>query len=98
MNKGFIQILILLFLLIIILSVFNISLRAIFGKEITQDNLLFVWQWIKYGWEWIVYVWNTFLAGPASYLWNDVFIDLLWDSFIENMQRIKTGESPIIAD
>ena len=55
----------------------------------TQSNL-------KYVWGLTVSIWDDYLARPVLYLWNDIFIDLLWNSFIDNLQRIKAGEPTTI--
>lgn len=82
-----IRLIIIIVLIIVVLSYFNISVRSIINGEIFQDN----WSYITNG---IAYVWNTYLVGPASYLYNDIFIDLLWNSFIDNMKAIKGGGTP----
>jgi len=46
-------------------------------------------------WGGVIYVWNAYIAGPFDYLWNDIFIDLIWSAFIENMEIIKGG-GPVI--
>lgn len=86
-QAGLIKFIILIIITIIILSALGVSIRSIVEGETLQGNF-------KYVWEKIDYTWNKYLARPAKYLWNDIFIDLLWDSFIDNMKRIKEGKSP----
>lgn len=69
------------------MSYFGINIRSIFESDLFKSNFNYVWGGVKY-------VWETYLVGPASYLWNDIFIDLIWNSFIENMNRIKQGKFP----
>ncbi|NOY35599.1 MAG: hypothetical protein GXP44_01610 [bacterium] len=76
---------------IIILSYFNISLRAIIDGNAFQDNFSFVWNSVKSGW-------NKYLVGPADYLWNDIFIDLIWDSFTDNLEKIKNGDDTTLTE
>ncbi len=78
---------ILIIIIIAVLSYFGFNLRGFFESDIVRNNFGFIWEWVSY-------VWETYLVGPASYLWNDVFIDLIWDSFIENLQRFKQGLGP----
>lgn len=84
-QSGFMKLIILIIIVVFILSYFGINLRSIVNNEDFQNNLNYVWGGVKY-------VWHTYLANPAKYLWYNIFIDLLWDSFVENMQRIKQGQ------
>jgi len=90
-QKGFFKIIILVIIAIIILSYFGFDLRAIIESPETQGNLGYVWGLV-------VTVWNNYLSGPILYLWNDIFIDLLWDSFIDNMNRLKNHQTTTIED
>lgn len=90
-QAGLIKFIILLIIAISILSALGISVRSIVQGKTMQDNF-------RYVWEKIGYTWDKYLARPAKYLWNDVFIDLLWDSFIDNMKRIREGKSPDIIE
>jgi hypothetical protein len=85
-QTGLIKIIVIIIILIGILSYFGISVKSIVENDVFQKNIDYVLNWVKY-------IWNTYLVGPARYLWNDIFIDLLWNSFIENMQRIKEGRN-----
>ena len=90
-QSGFIKFIIIIIIAIIILSYFGFNLRAIVESPTTQGNLGYVWGGV-------VFVWDTWLVGPVSYLWNDIFINLLWDSFIDNMKKIKAGEPTTIEE
>lgn len=83
---GFIKTIFLIIIFILILSYFGVSVRSIVENQMVRDNFVYVWTWIKG-------VWITYLADTASYIWNDIFADLLWDSFLENLKRIKSGEN-----
>ncbi len=82
---GFIKLLVLFVILIVIISYFGIDLRAIVESPETQGNLGYVWGLA-------VTVWDNYLARPVLYFWNNIFVDLLWESFVNNMERIKNGE------
>ena len=86
-----IRLIIFIIVLIAVLSYFNISIRSFIESDMFQDNLGYVSDWCGY-------LWNNYLAGPARYLWYDIFLDILWDSFVDNMDRIKDGGSPGIID
>jgi hypothetical protein len=79
------KLIIFIIIIIAVLSYFNFNIRTFFESDIVRNNFGYVWKWVSY-------VWNNFLARPAKYLWNDVFVDLIWNSFIENLHRFKEGK------
>ena len=87
-KKGLISIigvLILGVIIILVLGYFHINLQAVVDSPDTQGNIHYIGGAISD-------FWNTYLAKPASYLWNDVFIKIFWQSFINNMERIRDGQ------
>jgi hypothetical protein len=50
-----------------------------------QDN----WALIKDG---TVHVWDNYLKKPATYLWNEIFLKLIWEPAVGNLTKIKNGE------
>jgi hypothetical protein len=84
-NRGLIKWLVIILIAVIVLSYFGFDLRAIVGSETTQGNLDYLW---GLG----VIVWDEYLSQPILYFWNNIFMDLLWKSFIENMERIRDGQ------
>lgn len=89
MKKKGISILGILFLGVIIifaLSYFGISIRAVVESPQAQENLEYVEGGTRS-------LWNDYLKEPVTYLWNDVFVDIFWVSFISNMERIRDGEA-----
>ncbi len=87
-KKNGISIIGILFLgviIILVLSYFKISVRSVVESPTGQDNISYVGGGT-------VNLWDTYLSKPASYLWNDVFINIFWKSFINNMERIRDGQ------
>jgi len=82
-----IRFIILIIIVIAVLSYFNFDLKTFFESDIVRNNFGFIWNWTTY-------VWDNYLKGPVDYLWNNVFIDLIWNSFIENLNRFKAGQGP----
>ncbi len=78
------KLIIIIIILIAALSYFGISIRSVVESDLFQSNFSYIWNWVKH-------IWNNYLIGPAKYLWYDVIVNLLWDSFVENMNRIKNG-------
>ena len=91
-KKGGISILgilILAVILILVLGYFNISVRSVVENPTSQDNL----NYVKGGTE---SVWDKYLAEPAHYLWQDVWVNIFWQSFINNMERLRDGKPTIL--
>jgi hypothetical protein len=79
-----IRYIILALIVIIVLSFFGYDLKAIVEAPLTQNNLHYVSGGVSH-------VWNTYLAKPLSYLWNNVFIGIIWQAFLNNLGRISDG-------
>lgn len=86
-NRGIsiLGFLVLGFILVLVLSYYNISIRSVVESPTGQDNINYVQDTSKS-------VWDKYLKSPVSYLWNDVWINLFWKSFISNLERIRDGQ------
>ncbi len=87
-NKGVISILgivLLGIILILVLSYFHISLKAVVESPDTQNNINYVGGSGRS-------LWNDYLAKPVSEVLNSAIVKNFWDSFISNMQRIHDGQ------
>jgi len=73
MNRGFIQIIVIVAIFIITISLLGISLSSIFNNGLIRDNFSFVWRWSDY-------VWENYLKIPAKFIWN-LFVDFIWEPF-----------------
>jgi hypothetical protein len=78
-------VLVLAVVIILVLSYFHISIKAVVESPTGQENINYVRVTSKN-------LWNDYLAQPASYLWNDVWINIFWKGFISNMERIRDGK------
>lgn len=76
-------------LIILVLSYFNISVKAVVESPTGQENINYVGEGLKN-------FWNKYLAGPAEYLWHDVWVDIFWHGFIDNMERIRDGKPTVL--
>jgi hypothetical protein len=85
-DRGFIMWIIIIVVALLVLSYYGFSLRSLVNSPTTQDNFSYVDNST-------VSFWNKYLEQPASYLWNDVFIDLIWNPAIDNLTKMKNGES-----
>ncbi|MCA9351192.1 hypothetical protein KC929_00250 [Patescibacteria group bacterium] len=70
---------------------FDFSVQNAVEDEQTQSNFNYVKTHV-------VGFYNAYLRNTAEYLWNDVIVDLLWESFIENLERIKEGQPTVFED
>ena len=86
-NKGIsiLGIMILAIMIILVLGYFKISVRSVVESPVAQDNINYVKGGTKN-------LWTTYLAEPAAYLWNDVWVNIFWKGFISNMERIRDGQ------
>jgi len=90
-NSGFVKLILIIIITIIVLSYLGFNLRAIVESPETQGNLGYVWGLT-------VGVWDNYIGSPVMYLWNDIFIDLMWNPFVENLERNKRGEPSTIEE
>ena len=84
-NRGFIKWIIIIVIALLILSYYGFSLKSLVDSPTTQDNF-------SYAATTTVSFWNKYLERPANYLWNDVFIDLIWNPAIDNLSKIKSNQ------
>lgn len=88
--RGFINIrtLVVVIIILVILGLMGVSVEEdVVQNEVVQENTSYVWNGA-------VYVWETYLSGPVVFLWNEIFINIIWDTFAENMERLRNGEPP----
>ena len=88
-NRGIVKLIILIVVALLVLSYFGINLRALVNSPTTQDN-------ISYTSTGAVTVWDTYLRVPATYLWKDIFINLIWDPAIHNLQNLRDNQPSTI--
>ena len=89
---GFITlrfIIIIAIILVVASYFFNFSVQDAVENEQTQENFGYISQNLQS-------LWDNHLSDPANYLWNDVFLGLIWSSFTSNMQNLQNGENTIL--
>ena len=82
---SLLKIIILVAIAMLVLSYFGVSIKSIVESPTGQENINYVGGGAKS-------FWTTYLAEPASYIWNDVIVNIFWKSFISNMERIRDGQ------
>ena len=84
-NQGFIRTVIIIVVALLILSYFGFNIRDIVNSPAGRDNF-------SYTQEIMIKVWNNYLKKPVTYLWNDIFLELIWEPAIDALKKIKDGE------
>lgn len=84
---GFIKLVIIIIVIIAILSYFNINIRSITESDLFKENFSYVWNWI-------VFAWDNYLERPFVYVWNDIFLDLIWNPSIDALRELRNGGTP----
>jgi hypothetical protein len=82
---GLIKLIIIIVIGLIVLGYFGFDLQRIIDSPTVQKNL-------NYTKGLIVGAYQKYLARPIDYLWNKIFVNLLWSGFVDNLERIKNGE------
>lgn len=89
---GFIRWIIIIAIALVLASYFfDFSVQDAVEDEQTQSNFSYISTNVRQ-------FWDNHLSTTAHYLWDDVFIDLLWDSFTANLEHLKEGENTIFED
>ena len=81
-ESGFAKLIILIVIAILILSFFGFNLRSIVESDTSKENF-------SYAWSWVVLVWDRYLSKPVTYFWNNIFIDLIWKTFVNSFERMR---------
>ena len=76
---GLIKTIVLIIIAILIISYFGINLRALVTSPTTQDNVSYVTTGA-------INLWNNFLKEPVTYVWNEIFVKLIWNTALENLK------------
>ncbi|MEK7641547.1 MAG: hypothetical protein AAB365_00970 [Patescibacteria group bacterium] len=84
-NKGLVRTVVIIVIALLVLSYFGFSIRDIVNSPAGRDNF-------SYAQEVMINVWDNYLKKPVLYLWNDIFLELIWEPAIENLKKIKDGE------
>lgn len=86
-NRGFIQLLIILVLVVIILSLLGVSLSSLFQNKTLQENFGFIGDTIRHAW--------SSWAGQASQtIWDmawPVIHDYFWIPLRDLIANLKSG-------
>lgn len=82
---GFIKLVLIVIIALLVLGYFNIDLQKTVESPTNQKNASYVKSVATS-------IWTKYLERPVMYFWNNIFINLLWNSFTSNLERIRDGE------
>lgn len=75
---GLLRFLLGVVLIIVFISLLGYSVEQdVVQNEAVQSNFSYVISWLGG-------LWDNHLASPILYVWNDIFIDLLWQPFVQS--------------
>ena len=77
-QKGFIQFIIIIALVIIILSLLGVSLRSLFSNDTLLDNFGVVGEWLSK-------LWHSVLLSPVRYVFDRLIVPI-WDRFVDALR------------
>ena len=79
-QRGLIKIILMVVIALLVISYFGINLRALVNSPTTQDNVSYVSSTT-------VNIWNNYLKVPVTYIWNEIFVALIWNPAINNLKN-----------
>src|SRR3989344_1013650 len=92
-KRGFIKLVLLIVIFILIISYFNIDLRAIVESPQTEQNISYVKELAINIWNaWLKPLWDNYLSKPVLYFWQNIFIEILWKSFMQGLDALQSGQ------
>lgn len=91
-NRGVIKLILILVVFILILSYFNIDLRAVVESPQAQQNIQYVKSLVLRAWDTTLKpLWDNYLSKPILYFWQNIFIEILWKSFTQGLSALQAG-------
>ena len=84
-KKGIVKTIILIVIALLILSYYGFDLRKTVESPTTQSNF-------SYATNFVVSIWHSYLEKPVMYLWNDIFLKLIWSSAVKNLENISNDK------
>lgn len=83
-----IKILTIIILVLVVLGLLGVSVQHdVVENEGVQENVSYV----STG---AIGFWNTYLSQPAQWLWQELIVGILWETFTRNMGRLRDGQTP----
>ena len=94
MQRGLIKFIVIVIIAILVLSYLGFDIRSFIESEGTQSNLKYVWNGVSDVWKsFIMPIWNNYLRSPFLYIWNDIFVDIIWEGIKQNLDFIRDNNT-----
>src|SRR3989344_7975339 len=92
-KRGIIKLILLIVIFILIISYFNIDLRAIVESPQTQQNISYAKELAIKAWDILLKpLWDNYLSKPVLYIWQNIFIEVIWKSFMHGLDALQSGQ------
>lgn len=88
-NRGFITTIVLIVIALIVLGFFGYNIRNIINQPTVQDNLNYVWDFVKD-------IWNRFLVGPATFIWDKLVVGIVWNGLVNLINQTQANNVPLV--
>lgn len=85
-ERGFLRLIIIIIVALLVISYFGINIRQVVESPTTKDNF-------AYTATTTVSVWNNYLKTPVTYVWDKIFVELIWKPAIANLGNQVMGTS-----
>jgi len=81
-QDGFIGVVVLVVILLIILGYLGVNIPNIVNSPTVSGNL-------HYAWSLLVSLWDNVLVGPATFIWNKIVVDLIWNNLLHLINQAQ---------
>ncbi len=72
-------------ILLLVLSYFDISIRSIVEGPSGKDNFSYAGGVGRN-------LWNEYFKEPLEYFWKEIWLEIFWHPFVDNMERLRDGK------
>lgn len=83
-DRGFVKLAVIVLIGLLVISYMGISVKDVVESPAGQSNF----QYIK---DISVAVWERYFEKPLTYFYREIWIELMWEPFIEALRDIKNG-------
>ena len=75
-DRGFIKYVIIIIIAILILSYFGFDIKKTAESDAAKSNFGYVWGSVQH-------FWDAYLATPAKFIWDRIFVGIVWNMIIQ---------------
>lgn len=67
-------------IILLVVSYFGVNVREVATSPTTQQNFSYVTSVV-------IDVWNNYLKEPVMFIWNEIFVKLIWETAMANLRN-----------